>query len=90
MGFFDGLNGLMGTGNVGSVPQYIPTPKIIIGHVLDVCLDEDSEMYKGNDQNIGSIRFRDVFGPPTREFGKEKGLLAYPADRSNFKIPLPG
>lgn len=90
MGFFDGLNGLVGNGNVGTVPQYIPTPKLIIGHVLEVCLDADSPLYKGNDQNIGSIRFRDVFGPPTKDVGKEKGSLAYPADRSNFKLPLPG
>lgn len=90
MGFFDGMNGLAGGGRNGDLNQYIPTPKIIIGHVLDVCLDETSDMYKGSDTNIGAIRFRDVFGPPTKDIAKERGNLAFPADRSNYKLPLPG
>ena len=90
MGFFDGMSGVLGGGSVGSVPQYVPSPKVIIGHVLEVCISEDSPLYKGNDQNIGLILFRDVFGPPTKELGREIGKRALPADRSNFKIPLPG
>lgn len=90
MGFFDGMNGLAGSGKTGNLNQYIPTPRVIIGHVLDVCLDENSDMYKGSDINIGVIRFRDVFGPPTKDIAQERGNLAYPADRSNYKLPLPG
>lgn len=90
MGVFGGLNGLFAGGSTGTVPQFVPTPKVLIGHVLDVCLNADSDMYKGSDENIGAIRFRDVYGPPTTNLGKEKGVLAYPADRSNLKIPLPG
>jgi len=90
MGVFDGLNGLAGGGQNGNLNQYVPTPKIIIGHVLEVCLDESSDLYKGTDTNIGALRFRDVFGPPTKDIARERGNVAYPADRSNYKIPLPG
>lgn len=90
MGSFGGLSGLFGGGGAGEGQQFIPTPKLIIGHVLEVCLNSSSPMYKDNDQNIGLIKFRDVFGPPTSELGKEKGTTAFPADRTNFKIPLPG
>lgn len=89
-GFFDGMNGLIGGGAKGNLNQYIPTPKVIIGHVLEVCLDENSDLFKGTDTNIGAIRFRDVFGPPTKDIARERGNVAYPADRSNYKIPLPG
>lgn len=90
MGVFDGLNGIFNTSNPGVVPPYIPAPKVLIGHVLEVCLDESSPMYKGSDLNIGTIRFRDAFGAPTKDLGKEKGTIASPADRSNYKLPLPG
>lgn len=90
MGVFGGLNGLFAGGSTGNIPQYVPSARVLIGHVLEVCLDSDSPLYKGSDENIGAIRFRDVFGPPTTNLGQEKGILAYPADRSNFKVPLPG
>lgn len=90
MAIFTGMDGFFGKGSVGSIPQYVPTPKVIVGHVLEVCLDANSSLYKGSDENIGAIRFRDVFGPPTVNIAKEDGILAYPADRTNLKLPLPG
>lgn len=92
MGSFGGFGGLFGGGKTATITQFVPTPKIIIGHVLDVCLDSSNlELHKGSDENVGTIKFRDVFGPHITDFNKpEKGLIARPADRSNFKIPLPG
>lgn len=90
MSLFTGLDGLFSGGNTGAGSQYIPSPKVIIGHVLEVCLDATSELYKGSDENIGVIKFRDVFGPPTVDLAEERGFTAYPADRTNFKLPLPG
>lgn len=90
MAIFTGMDGFFGKGSAGSIPQYVPTPKVIVGHVLEVCLDADSPLHKGSDENIGAIRFRDVFGPPTVNIAKEDGILALPADRTNLKIPLPG
>jgi hypothetical protein len=90
MAIFTGMDGFFGKGSAGTIPQYVPTPKLIVGHVLEVCLNADSPLYKGTDENIGAIRFRDVFGPPTVNIAKEDGTLAYPADRTNLKLPLPG
>ena len=91
MGSFGGFGGLFGGGKTATITQFVPTPKILIGHVLDVCLDSSSDLHKGSDENVGTILFRDVFGPHITDLNKrEKGLKARPADRSNFKIPLPG
>lgn len=90
MGFFDGLNSLVGGGSAGAGKPHIPIPKLTIGHVLEVCLDETSELYQNNDLNVGLIRFRDVYGPPTKELATNQGTIARPADRTNFKLPLPG
>ena len=92
MGFNKSFGSLFSAGASSPIKPYIPTPKVIIGHVLDVCLNKSSPLYDENfgDQCIGSISARDVYGPAIQEVGAEKGVTAYPLDRSSLKIPLPG
>ena len=59
-----------------------------IGHVLDVILDQDSPHYL-NDYGLGIVRVRFV---PSDSAKGEDGIvvLAGPADRCNYQVPLPG
>ena len=90
MGIFKGLSGIFGGGSAAPSMPFIPQQKLIIGHVLEVCTDSRSRLYKGSDTNLGNISFREVYSAPIQEVGKEKGITAKPLDRSNFKVPLPG
>jgi hypothetical protein len=85
--FFQDISGLYKgpqTGATDSLQQL----KVFPGHVLDICLDENSPLYESN-RDIGKIRFRDL----VREYNKEEQAAvktAYPLDRSIARYPMPG
>lgn len=57
-------------------------------HVLDVCMDDKSPLYK-SPRDIGKIMFRNIY----RDFSKpeaEINTVAYPLDRSIARYPLAG
>ncbi len=62
--------------------------KIFPAHVIDICMNSDSELYE-SPKDIGKIRFRDL----VKEVNKPEDSLAkiaYPLDRSFARYPLPG
>jgi len=85
--FFQDISGLYKgpqTGTTDGLQQL----KVFPGHVLEICLDENSSLYESN-RDIGKIRFRDL----VREYNKEEKAAvktAYPLDRSMARYPLPG
>jgi hypothetical protein len=62
--------------------------KVKYGQVLDVILDDSSDYY-GSDIGIGAIRFR-LIPDDYKKSENQIQTFALPADRSHFKIPLPG
>lgn len=65
--------------------------RVFPGHVLDVCLDQDSSLYE-NPRDVGKIRFRDLanlgaFYPKAED---QVSTFAWPLDRSIMRYPVPG
>lgn len=81
---FTGLGDLfqpIGTGDQNTKQQM----KVFPGHVLDICLEEDSSLFK-TAKDIGAVRFRDIineYDKPEKECVK----IAYPLDRSIARYP---
>jgi hypothetical protein len=62
--------------------------KVFPGHVIDICMDENSPLYE-SPKDIGKILFRDL----AKEFNrpeKEIKSVAYPLDRSVARYPMQG
>lgn len=76
--------------NKGPIASATPSTldEVVVGHVLDVILDENSEYYAGP-ESIGSVRIRNL---QTQYNVKEStiNLFARPLDRSNYRLPTPG
>jgi predicted chitinase len=71
-----------------ATPQKYTFEKVRHGQVLDVVYDQDSPYY-GTDGGIGVIRFRHVY----EDYNKPEEaiqLFAFPLDRTNYTLPLPG
>lgn len=84
------FTGLTDAFNKGPISNATPTKldDVIIGHVLDVILDEESEYYKGP-ETIGTVRVRDL----RKQYNVRESLIdkfARPLDRSNYRLPIPG
>lgn len=62
--------------------------RVVVGHVLDVILDNTSPFFN-TEYGIGAIRFRVTYDD-YRKPEEELSLYAVPADRTNYKVPLPG
>ena len=85
--FFQDISGLYKGPQTG-LTDNLQQLKVFPGHVLDVCLDENSSLYE-SPRDLGKIRFRDL----VREYNKEEQAAvktAYPLDRSMARYPLPG
>lgn len=87
---FRGLSEVLGPSNLNAQPmaQKQAVERVILGHVLDVILDKDSEYYS-SEYGVGSIRFRII----PDDYGKEEKNIktfAFPVDRSRYQVPLPG
>jgi hypothetical protein len=64
------------------------TDKAFPAHVLEVCMDDKSPLYK-SPRDIGKIAFRNIY----KDYAKEESELvttAYPLDRSIARYPLAG
>lgn len=62
--------------------------EVVIGHVLDVILDENSQYYKGP-ESIGAVRIRNL----KKQYNVIESTInkfARPLDRSNYRLPTPG
>ena len=99
MGIFQGLSSLLNPGSSAAVPvePWIPFNTQMVGHVLDVILDEDHKWYDPElDNIIGTVFFRDAFanyGGGITAFSEAlgpAGKAANPIDRTNLHVPLPG
>lgn len=62
--------------------------QLFYGHVLDVIFSEDSLWYAGRD-SIGAVRIR-LLPTNYNKFEDEQAVIAYPIDRTNYRVPLPG
>lgn len=87
---FRGLSEVLGPSNLSAQPmaQKQAVERVILGHVLDIILDKDSEYYS-SEYGVGSIRFRII----PDDYGKEEKNIktfAFPVDRSRYQVPLPG
>lgn len=87
---FRGLSEVLGPNNTKPNPSSRKkgSERILIGHVLDVILDESSPYYN-SEYGIGGIRFR-VIPEDYRKDEKDIGIFAFPANRTNYQVPLPG
>jgi hypothetical protein len=76
--------------NKGPIANASPSrsDEVIVGHVLDVVLDSESEYYAGP-ESIGTVRIRNL---QTQYNVRESiiNLFARPLDRSNYRLPTPG
>lgn len=85
-GIFRGLSD--GNNSVNPYSKLFTQRNLVMGHVLDVVLDEYSPYYRSQ-ASIGSIRFRPM--PLQTEKSEELvAHIAYPADRTDYRVPLPG
>lgn len=87
---FRGLSEVLGPNNTKPNPSSRKkgSERILLGHVLDVTLDESSPYYN-SEYGIGAIRFR-VIPEDYRKDEDKVNLYAFPADRSKYQVPLPG
>lgn len=87
---FSGLSEVLGSSNTkpNASSRKRGSERIMLGHVLDVVLDETSPYYN-SEYGIGAIRFRAI---PEDYQKDEKSIntFATPADRSKYQVPLPG
>jgi len=85
-GIYKGLSD--GNNGVNPYNKLFTQRNLVMGHVLDVVLDESSPYYRSQ-ASIGSIRFRPI--PLQTKKGEDLvGHIAYPADRTDYRVPLPG
>ncbi|CAB4143463.1 Glycoside hydrolase, family 19, catalytic [uncultured Caudovirales phage] len=87
---FSGLSEALGPNNTkpNQSSRKKGSERILLGHVLDVILDESSPYYS-SEYGVGGIRFR-VIPEDYRKDEKSISLLAFPADRTRYQVPLPG
>lgn len=64
---------------------------IFSGQVLDICLDQTSELYQSV-SDIGKIRFRGIGAGSqlTARYEEDVEAIAFPLDRSIVRYPIPG
>lgn len=62
--------------------------QLVYGHVLDTIFGEDSIWYDGVD-SIGAVRVR-LLPINYNKYEDIQRILAYPIDRSHYRLPLPG
>lgn len=62
--------------------------QLVYGHVLDTIFGEDSIWYDGVD-SIGAVRVR-LLPINYNKYEDTQRILAYPIDRSHYRLPLPG
>lgn len=86
--FFTGLGDRYSMPNKGGGGKKGPPPKIFIGVVLDICLNESSPLYQ-SPRDIGKIRVR-LIPEQSEKLEDDCKYKAYPLDRSTPKYPLPG
>lgn len=87
---FRGLAETLGPNNVkpNASSRKRGSERVLLGHVLDVILDESSPYYT-SEYGIGTIRFRVI----PEDYGKDEksiSTFAAPVDRSKYQVPLPG
>lgn len=87
---FKGLGDVLGPMSTPSAPSIYKSnfERVRLGQVLDVILDDSSPYYR-SDFGLGVIRFRII----PDDYQKPEGSIntyAFPTDRSNYTIPLPG
>jgi predicted chitinase len=87
---FSGLSEALGPNNAkpSQSSRKRGSERIILGHVLDVILDESSPYYN-SEYGIGAVRFRAI-PEDYRKQEKNVSLFAFPANRSRYQVPLPG
>jgi len=87
---FSGLSEVLGPKNTKPNPSSRKkgSERILLGHVLDVILDESSPYYN-SEYGVGAIRFRAI-PEDYRKEEKNVSLFAFPANRSRYQVPLPG
>ena len=87
---FKGLSSVLTPGTTfPTSPTSNPSTDLLrFGQVLDVILDDTSDYY-GSDVGIGIIRFR-LMPDDISLAEKDISRFAFPVDRANFKVPLPG
>jgi predicted chitinase len=87
---FSGLSEVLGPKNTKPNPSSRKkgSERILLGHVLDVILDESSPYYS-SEYGVGAIRFRAIPEDYKKE-EKNVSLFAFPANRSRYQVPLPG
>jgi len=89
-GIFSGLSEVLGPGNIkpNASSRKRGSERVILGHVLDVILDESSP-YFNSEYGVGVIRFRVI----PEDYGKDEKTIstfAGPVNRSRYQLPLPG
>jgi len=88
---FSGLSEVLGPNNIkpnASLRKRRGSERILLGHVLDVILD-DSSPYYNSEYGVGVIRFRVI----PEDYGKDEKTIATfagPVNRSRYQLPLPG
>ena len=98
MGIFQGISSLFNAPpRIDPGEQWLPFNNQLVGHVLDVILDDKHKWYDPEKDNIiGTIFFRDAFanyGGGITAFSEAlgpEGKAANPLDRTNLHVPLPG
>lgn len=87
---FKGLSSVFAPGtSFPTSPTSNPSTDLLrFGQVIDVILDDSSDYY-GSDTAIGIIRFR-LIPDDISLAEKDISRFAFPIDRTNYKVPLPG
>ena len=87
---FKGLASVLTPGtSFPTSPTSNPSTDLLrFGQVIDVILDDTSDYY-GSDVGIGIIRFR-LIPDDISLAEKDISRFAFPVDRANFRVPLPG
>jgi hypothetical protein len=70
------------------MPKKTISNQLFYGHVLDVIFNEDSIWYNGAD-SVGAVRVR-ILPTGYNKYEEEEATIAYPLDRTNYRVPLPG
>lgn len=77
----------LGVSRAPSIKKTISN-QLFYGHVLDVIFGEDSIWYNGAD-SVGAVRVR-LLPINYNKREDEQVVIAYPLDRTNYRVPLPG